>query len=665
MSASWSSPAQAVGTRRFVLEQAGDFRGGDLDGAAVSSRGSVRAGLDVGRIAVDAAAVIWCALARPDGSVLLGTGNEGKLLELRDARIRTVAETEGLVITSLVEAWGTVVFSTMPQGKLWKLQQGKVTPFVTLPGVEHVWQLAYDKKAEVLHVATGAEGKLLRVDRTGHSTVELDVPEPHLLSVAVAPDGTLLAGSSDKAKLYRVTAPGQASVLFDFGQTEVRAIAVASNGDVFAIANNVSTARTPRRPTGSDSDTSSSSSSSSSSSRGKGTLVRVTAAGVAETLLEEDSEQFVSLALDRRGQPFVGTGREGRVFTVDERRSSAVIADVQERQVTVLMPEGPAAYVMGSDPATIHPILATGKAEVSWTSKVFDAGLRASFGRMAWESSGPVELSTRTGNTAQPDDTWSDWSQPLGSPGPVASPAGRFIQVRARFGDGSSVLTRVEIPFVTDNQRAILTRVGATLSGVDSATGVGIVASGAPISSRSNPELNLEWSVDNPDKDTLRYRLYYRMASTKDWYELLPPTEVLTRTSYKWDTSTLPEGRYRVRVVATDELSNSPQSVTRDEMESGLVLVDNTPPVIQALQRVGMRVRGKVVDGVGPIQRIEVTMAGRTEWFPLAPTDRIFDESTETFDVDMTSVLPPGRYLLTLRAYDAANNVVVRSLPPE
>ena len=74
-----------------------------------------------------------------------------------------------------------------------------------------------------------------------------------------------------------------------------------------------------------------------------------------------------------------------------------------------------------------------------------------------------------------------------------------------------------------------------------------MVASGGPITGRNSPELNLDWSVDNPDKDTLRYRVYYRLVGMGEWYDLLPPDEVLTKTSYKWDTAALPEGRYGSR----------------------------------------------------------------------------------------------------------------------
>lgn len=652
-----SPSAGAVGTRRFVLEQGADFKGGDLAGVAIDSGGRVRAGFELGHIALDQAPVVWCALARDDKSLLLGTGQEGKLLEYRGDRVVATYETGGLVITSMVEAWaGTVIIASLPQGKLWRFERGRLSLFVQLKDIEHVWQLAFDKKNNALYAATGPDGKLLKIERDGRYSVVFDAPEPHLISLGVLPDGAVAVGSSEKAKLYRVDGPNHVSTLYDFGRTEVRAIAVGPKGDIYAIANDIKTtgvATSTRTGTSEGSSTS-----TPSKAKGRGLLLRISNNGVPEVMLEDESEHFTSLALDKDGLPNVGTGVEGRVYTVNAQRQSVLVADVEARQVTALILAGATPALFSSDPAGVHPIEGKGGKQSIWTSKVFDAGLRASFGRIDWEATGPLELMSRSGNTKEPDDTWSAWSAPLRAPGRLANPAARFIQVRARWGlDPNAVLTRVEIPFVTDNQRAVVTRIDA---GSDKSVGDGMVASGGPVTGRSNTELSLDWSVDNPDKDTLRYRIYYRLVGKSNWYDLLPTDEVLTKTSYKWDTSALPEGRYRIRIAASDEPANPPDRVTRHELESGVVIIDNTPPTLIDLELVGKRLRGRAVDGVGPIQRIEVSVAGTNDWIPLSPLDSIFDEASEGFDVSLADWLPAGRRIVAVRAYDAANNYVVR-----
>ena len=49
----------------------------------------------------------------------------------------------------------------------------------------------------------------------------------------------------------------------------------------------------------------------------------------------------------------------------------------------------------------------------SYESPVHDSGSVARWGRISWRSAGgKAELQTRSGNSARPDKTWSDWSDP-------------------------------------------------------------------------------------------------------------------------------------------------------------------------------------------------------------------------------------------------------------
>ena len=74
----------------------------------------------------------------------------------------------------------------------------------------------------------------------------------------------------------------------------------------------------------------------------------------------------------------------------------------------------------------------------TYTSDVRDAQTVATWGAIRWQAPAPpgtrVEISTRSGNTRTPDETWSDWSagvrrSPEGSP--ITSPRARYLQWRA------------------------------------------------------------------------------------------------------------------------------------------------------------------------------------------------------------------------------------------
>ena len=55
-------------------------------------------------------------------------------------------------------------------------------------------------------------------------------------------------------------------------------------------------------------------------------------------------------------------------------------------------------------------------------------------------------------------------------------------------------------------------------------------------------------------------------------------------------------------------------------------------------------------------------MAGSDDWVVVAPNDGIFDETSEAFEFDAGSISPSGPALISVRAYDSENNVVVRSI---
>ena len=144
------------------------------------------------------------------------------------------------------------------------------------------------------------------------------------------------------------------------------------------------------------------------------------------------------------------------------------------------------------------------------------------------------------------------------------------------------------------------------------------------------------------------------------WRDAVPPDETFTKTDYEWDTSALPEGKYRVRVEASDEQANPPGDVMTHAIDSAPFLVDNTPPVLQSLTMAGRILRARAVDGVGPIVRIEIAVDGKLEWRPLAAADGVFDGPDESVDADVSSIVPPGSHIVTVRAFDEAGNSASR-----
>jgi len=86
-------------------------------------------------------------------------------------------------------------------------------------------------------------------------------------------------------------------------------------------------------------------------------------------MMHHDEFHYTALALDDAGQPYVGTGAEGRVYTVDDAHTVTLVADTDERQIGALsvagltknaVRPGAAAYVVCSDGAVFHRVLGRG-----------------------------------------------------------------------------------------------------------------------------------------------------------------------------------------------------------------------------------------------------------------------------------------------------------------
>ena len=664
VSLGFSTHARAVGTRTFVLDTLDKLSGGDLKGVAVSSDGAVRAGFTLGNTPIPEANASFSALTLADGSTLIGTSPQGKVYRLAGDAVTLFADTGALAVTSIVQAKnGTVFAASMPDGKIFKLSQGKAELFTTLPDTSHVWALALDKAGAGLFAATGPEGKVFRVEPTGASSVYYRSTEGHLVSLAMMENGDLLAGSSGKGNLYRISGPGRATVLATLPGEEVKSVAV-SKGIIWAIGNEYGEAPEPPKRSPAAGRTPPGPSTATRPKAGKGVLYRFDAQGRPERMMKHDDTHYLSLALDEQGHAYVGTGANGRIYTVDDAHVVTLLADTDERQIGALSVANGKGFVATSDPPVAHRILGRGGPDAVWTSKVLDATLHARFGHLGWRATGALELSTRTGNTTTPDATWSAWSNPLTAPAAISSPPGRFVQARARWTrDPNAQLTEISIPFVTDNVRPVITEVTAATKGAlvkEPAAGA-VPASGGDVVKHESV-VKLTWKVDNPDSDTLRYRIAFKREGQTQWRDALKADDVLTKAELEWDTSALPEGKYRVRVEASDEPANPIDQVQKHALESETVLVDNTPPRIDTLTVNGRRLRAHVVDGTSPIARIEIAVDGKLEWRPLAAADGIFDTADESVDSDVAAIVPPGSHIVVLRAFDVAGNSATRDV---
>jgi hypothetical protein len=170
----------------------------------------------------------------------------------------------------------------------------------------------------------------------------------------------------------------------------------------------------------------------------------------------------------------------------------------------------------------------------------------------------------------------------------------------------------------------------------------------------------IEWKVDNPDDDKLRYRLYQRPEGRSDYRPILRESEILTKTSYDWSTEGVPDGYYRVRIDASDELDNPARSALVQRAESEPFLLDNHPPHIEGLRYERGRVLGVALDTLGPISSLELAIDAQ-DFLPFYPQDDLFDTAREPFELELKD-LTKGRHAVAVRTRDARNNATTAEI---
>jgi hypothetical protein len=166
--------------------------------------------------------------------------------------------------------------------------------------------------------------------------------------------------------------------------------------------------------------------------------------------------------------------------------------------------------------------------------------------------------------------------------------------------------------------------------------------------------LTFVWRAEDDNRDDLSYDVQYRREGETSWKLL---KRAVTDPILVWDTTSVPNGRYILRIVASDAPSNSPSTALTGAMESTAFEIDNAPPAITvtAVRRAGVRttVAFDVRDDQSAVQKADYSLDGN-RWQTIYPKDGIADSRFEQFELVLEGDTPRG---VIVRAADALNNV--------
>ncbi|MEO8595993.1 MAG: hypothetical protein ABI759_21910 [Candidatus Solibacter sp.] len=726
--------APASGTATWELNSYADFIRGRFSGLSLSREGRISLAPQIDSLFSSDQPVIWAIAQASNGVLYAATGHRGRLYKVegasRNALLWTAPEPE--IFALAVDRTGAVFAGTSPDGKVYRIENGKATEYFN-PQARYIWSLAIGSDG-ALYVGTGDQGKVFRVNSAGRGELWYETGQTHITGLAVDAQNRLLAGTEPNGILYRITAKDKAFVLYDANLPEIRSIVPMPDGTVYAAALGGSTAKRaqsaaqaaqsnatsgtgvtssvtsitveaqasevkppdPNKPSQAPVTTPASTPQVSTSFNPvvdvsgveKSALYRINPDNTVETLWSSKEENVYDvLALEK--QILFSTDQDGRIYGLAPDRRVTLVTQTNEGETTRLLPSDHSVIAATGNMGRLFRLGETAGPSGSYEAPVHDSSTASRWGSLSWRADMPratkMQFRTRSGNSARPDRTWSEWSDPIADAagGRIASPNARYIQWKVEMtgsGGNTPTLNSVTLAYLPQNsppalrsinvitQAAAIAQTAVRSSGSTAAYSVTVSDSDTPATSAGTPtqtlaraaaqQITLTWVAEDPDGDRLVYNVYFRGEDETQWKLLRPNTR---DNSLTFDADVLADGKYFFRVIASDREANAPASAREATLISAPVMIDNTPPqiVVGTVRRTGAtaHVEWDATDRASALRRCEYSLDANS-WVPMESADGVIDSPSEKFVLDLSS-LSPGEHLLVIRAADGANNTGV------
>jgi hypothetical protein len=700
--------AWAVSSSLWESHSKEDFEAGEPDGVSIMPSGQVVLGPEMRLVQLDAL-FAWTLASDSAGTVYAGTGNDGKIFKVNaNGNAEVFAELELQQVFALAaDGADTLYASGFPGGAIYSInREGEVSEYFDTEQ-DSVWALQMDANG-VLFAATGDEGKIFQIEAEATGNLFYDSPERRILSLLCGPDGNVYAGSEGNGIVYRIDSQGNPFVLYDTELEEITSMAfdgtgnlyvVSSPGDLFAkIPPQVVHAapRAARNQGGGGNQA------EAQPGPGPGMpaiptpkkrtciIYEISQGGSATKFWSSPETLVFAIAFDGTNI-LAGSGDDGELYLVAPDAEFGIFYKADQKQILDVYRTSNGRTVSSTgNGATIVFFEKTYASEGIFFSQVHDATTVSQWGRIFWEADVPRQtkllFSTRSGNSETPDDTWSDWSPERDSrDGFVTeSPDARYIQWRVRLKTSNSgktpVLRKVTVGYLQNNLPPRVEEVKVETGSESNKGGpqtqnASKNMGGAPAQAKAGPraskegvkpavkehttKFKIEWQAHDENDDTLEYELYFKGTDESNWKLL---EKEMTDTNYEWNTETVPDGEYHVKVIAGDWPDNSEDMSLTHERVSQPFMIDNTAPIIGKIE-----VRAKkgspdatsfacrVSDNLSPLRSAHYSIdAG--DWQAIFPVDGLFDAEEERLEF-AAEELEAGEHTIVLKATDYFGNI--------
>jgi sugar lactone lactonase YvrE len=706
-------PAYSQGTRLWSQSTFADLERGKPNGVAITSDGHLIAGPSSTLIATTPSTYVWSVAADKAGNAYLATGSPAAVQRVGpDGKTTKIFSSKDLNVQVVrIGPDGSVYAATLPSGKVYKLDanakdlsEDKATvvfdPAATAEKPKYVWDLAFDSEGR-LYVAAGGPAGIYRIASGGKPELFFKSDEQHIRALAFDAAGNLVAGSDGTGLVYRIDISGKGYVIFDASKREITSVAVGANGTIYAAAVGEKGRETlpPMPITGNATVTvkivqpGSVGAFSANSLIPDGSEIDEIAPNGAPRKLWAARDDIVYALRWTKSGLLAATGNRGRVYRIAEDGSYADVAHLEASQVTGFADSERGTFVSTANTGKVYLLSHGDAAEGAYLSDVFDAGVFSQWGRAEVEAgpaSGSFDFYARAGNIDNPERGWSEWKKVSLNAGSLGVDSTRFVQWKAVLHPGAEIAS-IGIDYLPVNVAPVVeeivvepgARVNPNPMEATQAQQIAINFPGsqAPgvisfiqepgheplVGLRDKSAVTARWIAHDENGDALEFSIYYRGEGERNW-QLLKKN--VRQTYLSFDAELLPDGPYRLKVVASDAPSHNPGEALTGDRVSNRFLIDTTPPVVNAiaahLTDGKIHVEMSATDATTPISHAEYSVdAG--PWQYIEPVGKISDSLTEkfSFDAQLRHVSPDAptpvdasEHVITVRVFDRNDNAV-------
>lgn len=650
-----ASPSGAT----LLRQGAAQFLDGELDGLAVDALGQLVPAPVVREEWATPSQHAWSLCFDRRGRLIVGTGSEGKLYRQHGDGFEEWATTLAMEILALLPWEDGVLAGSSPDGVIYRIDaEGEVSVALDLP-LQSVWALVEGSEEGSWLAGAGPGARVFRGGRGHEAGEELYRLGATNVTALVRDDRGLWIGTQGPGQVWRVEgADGDAVRLrYEAPQGEIAALVGDGHGGVFVLSVDAA-----------------------EQEGAGGSRISHLFADAGSEVVFEGKETLVEMGPAPGGQGLVvGESSTGRIALVDPSGSLSILDELPASDPLAIIERAGEVWVATSNAGGVFRLAPTEHGGGSWTSAVLPTPRAVQWGRLWVEGFGKtVRFAARSGQRAEPDATWSDWSDEHEAGARVDAPVGDYLQVRLHVEDAAVVAVR--LAYAERNLPPRVRSIKVEPDGGDLYAsgsngnrktasqqfedGLAVEYSIEPTVARAEPEdvawarglRTLVWAAEDENGDRLRYRLEIRRWPDGEWVEI---ERDLENRVYAWDTRAFEDGLYRVRVTASDAVDHPPGQGREGSLVGPALRVDNTPPQLRDLRFDGRVLSCVAADAGTRIAEVDLH-TGDGVWKAVAAVDGVLDAPVESmrasFDEDAAVEV------VVIRVVDGAGNVLVREV---